>query len=236
MIKVNLLDSVTDKSPGLAAVEARVANPRAQGRLMFLVVIALTGLGMFFDYSTAHSAKAAAQAQLEEQQRVAAQMELVKREQAELEKKTQAVQSRIDVIKRLRDAQQGPVAVLSSINERLPKIQDFRLAGIEQKDGGLTITGDSPNEAAVTQFGRSLEFSSGMFTNVSIETKRELLKPPADMPTGSSAAVAGLNDKDGPKPQTVSFTVKCKYTPAGSQPAANGSKPAAPPANQVAQK
>jgi Tfp pilus assembly protein PilN len=233
MIKVNLLDSVTDKAPGLAAVEARVANPRAQGRLMLLVLLALTGLGMFFDYSTANSAKAAAQAQLAEQQRVAAQMELVKKEQAELEKKTQAVQKRIDVIKGLRDAQQGPVAVLSAINERLPQIPDFRLAGIEQKDGGLTITGDSPNEAAVTQFGRSLEFSAGMFTNVSIETKRELLKPPADMPTSSALL---LSDKDAPKPQTVSFTVKCKYTPAGSKPAANADKPSAPPANQVAQK
>jgi Tfp pilus assembly protein PilN len=236
MIKVNLLDSVTDKTPGLAAVEARVASPRMQGKLLLLVVVALTGLGMFFDYSTANSAKAAAQAQLEEQKRVAAQMEAVKREQAELEKKTQDVQTRIDAIKHLRESQQGPVAVLSSINERLPKIQDFRLASIEQKDGSLTLTGDSPNEAAVTQFGRSLEFSSGMFTNVSIEVKRELLKPPADMPTNAESAAAA--SQEAMKPQTVSFTVKCKYVPAGSQPDANGNKPAAntPAATQVAQK
>ncbi|HEX8179580.1 MAG TPA: PilN domain-containing protein [Pyrinomonadaceae bacterium] len=234
MIKVNLLDSVTDKSAGFAAVEARVASPRAQGKLMLIAVVALTALGMFFDYSTANSAKAAAQAQLEEQQRVAAQMELVKREQAELEKKTQDVQARIDVIKRLRDSQQGPVGVLSAINERLPKLQDFRLAGIEQKDGSLTITGDSPSEEAVTQFGRSLEFSSGMFANVSIETKRELLKPPPDMPTSADSLAL---DKDDMKPQTVSFTVRCKYSPAGTQPA-SANKPAAgtPPANQVAQK
>ena len=234
MIKVNLLDSVTDKAGSLAAVEARVANPRAQGKLMLLVVFALTALVMFFDWSTANSAKAAAQAQLEEQQRIAAQMELVKREQAELEKKTKDVQARIDAIKRLRDSQQGPVAVLSAINERMPKLADFRLAGIEQKDGNLTITGDSPSEDAITQFGRSLEFSSGMFTNVSVETKREVLKPPADMPTGASVVA---DSKDALKPQTVSFTVKCKYTPAG-QSAGNGSKPAAaaPPAGQVAQR
>ncbi len=226
MIKINLLDSVTDKPSNFAAVEARVASPRMQGKLMLLVVVGLTGLVMFFDWSTANSAKAAAQAQLEEQQRVAAQMELVKREQAELEKKTKDVQVRIDAIKRLRDSQQGPVSVLSSINERLPKLADFRLSDIEQKDGNLTIMGDSPSEAAVTQFGQSLEFSSGMFTNVSIETKREVLKA-ADNSTATSS-----DEKDAMKPQTVNFTVKCKYTPASSQPAA--SKAAAPAANQVA--
>ena len=234
MIKVNLLDSVTDKQSGFAAVESRVTSPRGQWKLLLLVVAALTVGAMFFDWSTARSAKAAAQSQLEEQQRIAAQMELVKKEQAELEKKTKDVQVRIDAIKRLRDSQQGPVAVLSAINERLPKVQDFRLAGIEQKDGSLTITGDSPNEDAVTQFGRSLEFSSGMFTNVSIEMKRDVLKPPADMPQGATATA---EDKDAPKPQTLTFTVKCKYTPAGSQ-SADTNKPSAPttPAAQVAQK
>ncbi len=227
MIKVNLLDSVTDKSSGLAAVESRVASPRGQWKLMLLVVAALTVGVMFFDWSTARSARASAQAQLEEQQRIAAQMELVKKEQAELEKKTKDVQARIDAIKRLRESQQGPVSVLSEINSRLPNLQDFRLAGIEQKDGYLTITGDSPNEDAVTQFGRSLEFSGGMFTGVSIELKREVLKPPADMPLNTAAA----ENHDELKPLTVAFTVKCKYSPAGSQPANTNKQPA-----QVAQK
>lgn len=237
MIKINLLDSVTDKSSSFAAVEAKVATPGMQGMLMLLVVVALTALGMFFDYSSANSAKAAAQTQLEEQQRIAAQMEAVKREQADLEAKTKDVQVRIDAIKHLRESQQGPVAVLSAINDRLPRLPDFRLAGIEQKDGNLTITGDSNNEDAITQFGRSLEFSSGMFTNVSIETKREVLKPPADNPNGSSATEA--TDKDGPKPLTMTFTVKCKYTPAGTSqptPANAPAKPTTPAATQVAQK
>jgi Tfp pilus assembly protein PilN len=235
MIKINLLDSVTDKAGGFAAVESRVASPGGQWKLMLVVVIALTAGVMFFDWSTARSAKATAQAQLEEQQRIAAQMELVKKEQAELERKTRDVQTRIEAIKRLRDSQQGPVALLSEINQRLPKMQDFRLAGIEQHDGNLIITGDSPNEDAVTQFGRSLEFSSGMFTNMSIETKRDTLKPPADMPTNSTAAAP--ESKDAPKPQTVTFTVKCKYNPATNQPASTNKQPAqGTPATQVAQK
>src|SRR5205085_680638 len=230
MIKVNLLDSVTEGASSFAAVEARVATPRAEGRLMLLAVVALALLAMGFDWQTARSARAEAQAQLEQQQRIAAQMEVVKREQADLEKKTQEVQARIEAIKHLRDSQQGPVAVLTAINDRLPKLENFRLSTIEQKGSDLTISGDSPNEDAVTQFGRSLEFSSGLFTNLSIEIKRDILKAPEGVPVP-------VEDKDAPKPQTVTFTIKCKYAPAAppSQPAPANNKPAAPPANQVAQ-
>src|SRR5437588_2803182 len=230
MIKVNLLDSVTEGASSFAAVEARVATPRAQGWLMLLAVVALTLLAMGFDWQTAHSARAEAQTQLEQQQRIAAQMQLVEREQADLEKKTKEVQTRIEAIKHLRDSQQGPVAVLSEINARLPKLENFRLSAIEQKGSDLSVSGDSPSDDAVTQFARSLEFSSGMFTNLSIEIKRDILKAPEG---GQQIA---QDNKDEPKPQTVTFTIKCKYAPAALPlPAPANNKPAAPPANQVAQ-
>jgi Tfp pilus assembly protein PilN len=215
MIKVNLLDSVTDKT-SVAALETRVANPRMQGRLVLLVVAALLGLGILFDWTSANSAHAEATAELQRQQEQAARMAAIKREQGELEKKTLEIQTRIDAIKKLRTGQQGPVAVLSAINQRIPRLAEFRLESIEQKGGELILTGDSPNEAAVTQFGRSMEFSSGLFSNVSIETKRELLDKlnPGSAPTGAPG-----DDLIKPhvKSETVTFTLKCKYTPAGSQ-------------------
>ncbi|HEV7905520.1 MAG TPA: PilN domain-containing protein [Pyrinomonadaceae bacterium] len=241
MIKVNLLDSVTDKT-SVAAIETRVANPRTQGRLVLLVVVTLMALAIVFDWTSANSAHAEVTAELKRQQEQAARMEAIKREQAELEKKTQEIQTRIDAIKRLRASQQGPVAVLSAINERLPKITDFRLESIEQKGTELTLKGDSPNEAAVTQFGRSMEFSSGLFSNVSIETKRELMEK---VNAGAAPPPGAAEDLNKPvvKPDTVTFTLKCKYTPPGSQAAspAGNAKPtgaagaAAPASPQVAQ-
>ncbi|HZG52675.1 MAG TPA: hypothetical protein VEZ40_11115 [Pyrinomonadaceae bacterium] len=232
MIKVNLLDSVTDKT-SVATIETRVANPRMQGRLVLLVIVALLGMAIMFDWTSANSAHAEVTAELKRQEEQAARMEAIKKEQAELEKKTQEIQTRIDAIKKLRSSQQGPVAVLSAINERLPKIADFRLESIEQKGGEMILKGDSPNEAAVTQFGRSMEFSSGLFSNVSIETKRELLDKvngvtspaPAD-----TAANALAPSKPVVKADTVTFTLKCKYTPQGSQtsaPASNAKPPGA---------
>jgi Tfp pilus assembly protein PilN len=237
MIKVNLLDSVTDKT-SVAAIETRVANPRTQGRLVLLVVVVLLGLGVAFDWTSANSAHAEVTAELKRQEEQAARMEAIKKEQSELEKKTQEIQTRIDAIKKLRASQQGPVAVLSAINERLPKIPDFRLESIEQKGGELILKGDSPNEAAVTQFGRSMEFSSGLFTNVSIETKRELM----DKVNGASATPSTTSNEDASKPvvklDTVTFTLKCKYSPPGggqtSSPASN-SKPAGAPATAPTQ-
>lgn len=218
MIKVNLLDSVTDKT-SVATIETRVANPRTQGRLVLLVVVALLGMAIVFDWTSANSAHAEVTAELKRQEEQAARMEAIKKEQAELEKKTQEIQTRIDAIKKLRSSQQGPVAVLSAINERLPKIADFRLESIEQKGGELILKGDSPNESAVTQFGRSMEFSSGLFSNVSIETKRELMDKVNGNTSSPAATTAATGDPAKPvaKLNTITFTLKCKYTAPGSQ-------------------
>ncbi|HEX6623619.1 MAG TPA: PilN domain-containing protein [Pyrinomonadaceae bacterium] len=230
MIKVNLLESVTDRARAVAVVEERVTNPRARSLLLMVSVAGLMALGMGFDYVSANMAHRRAQAELERQQQIAAQMAAINKEQAELEKKIKDTQARIDAIKKLRTSQQGPVALLSSLNERLPALPEFRLEAVEQKAGDLLIEGHSPNEDAVSQFGRSLEFSSGLFTNVSIETEKK------DMEVN----VADYDLKNGPldlsiKPETMRFKIKCRYTPA---PAAAPQPPAgAPPAaNQVAQK
>ena len=240
MIKVNLLDSVTDKT-SVATIETRVANPRTQGRLVLLVVVALLGMAIVFDWTSANSAHAEVTAELKRQEEQAARMEAIKKEQAELEKKTQEIQTRIDAIKKLRSSQQGPVAVLSAINERLPRIADFRLESIEQKGGELILKGDSPNESAVTQFGRSMEFSSGLFSNVSIETKRELLDKVSGVtpaPAASTGTASAEATRLAAKLDTVTFTLKCKYAAPGSQTSApaNNAKPAgaAAPANASA--
>ncbi|MCA1591550.1 MAG: PilN domain-containing protein [Acidobacteria bacterium] len=238
MIKINLLSSVTDRDHTAAVVEERVTNPRARSWVLLTAVFALMSLIMVFDYVSANSAHASAQTELDKQKQIAAQMAAINKEQAELQKKINDTQTRIDAIKRLRAAQQGPVAVLSEINQRLPSVADFRLESIEQKSGDLTITGHSPNEAAVTQFGRSLEFSSGLFLNVNLETERAVVEiNPMDYDQ-----TQGPIDTTGKKPETVKFKVKCKYAPLAPPAPAPAAQPqqqsqaanAAP--NQVAQK
>src|SRR5919199_677160 len=226
MIKVNLLDSGTERSRSAAVVEEKVANPRMRFWLLGAAVFGLLGVGMLIDYVSAAASQSRAKAELERQQQIAAQMAAVNKEQAELEKKLKDINARIEAIKRLRASQQGPVALLSEINSRIPADPGFRLESIEQKGGDVTIEGNSPNEYAVTQFGRSLEFSNGLFLNVSLEAERKEME----------VNMAEYDPKDGPfdpnyRPETFRFKVRCKSAPWAPPPAA----PAAP-ANQVAQK
>src|SRR5215212_6458973 len=145
MIKVNLLDSVTERSHSSAAVvEEKVANPAARLWMLGASVFVLLGLAMLFDFYSASASQKKAKADLEKQEQIAQQMAAVNKEQADLEKKLKDIQSRIEVIKRLRSSQQGPVSLLSDLNSRLPKDPDFRLHTIEQKGGELTIQGQSP--------------------------------------------------------------------------------------------
>lgn len=224
MIKINLLESVTDRPTGVAMVEDRVSTPRVQTLLMALTVFGLLVLGTGYDYISANSAYQTAQNELENQRRINQQMLAVNRELSDLEKKTQDVQARIDAIKKLRESQQGPGSVLREIKARFDSVPGLYLKSVEQREGELTIKGESPNEASVTKFGQSMEFSGGLFSNLNIETQRELAK-------GSTGNTGSAVDPNFNAAEVVSFTVKCHYgaaKPGAQAPATN--------ANQVAMK
>jgi Tfp pilus assembly protein PilN len=230
MIKINLLESVTDRPTGAAMVEAKVATPFVQTVLFAVTVFGLLILVIGFDYASSKSAHRSAELELEKQRHINQEMLAVNREQAELEKKAKDIQGRIDAIKSLRESQQGPSAVLRDIKYRFDSVPGLYLKSLEQKDGQLTIKGISPNEAAVTRFGQSLEFSSGLFTNLNIETQREI----AQVTNNDKSVTTGGDSIVLQQPEVVSFVVKCNY---GAKPqAAQTANAANPTANQVALK
>jgi Tfp pilus assembly protein PilN len=234
MININLLDSVTEKPKGVAVVEERVANPRMQTLLTGLAVVGLLVISIGYDYLSSHAAYAAAQKELENQQHIQTQMAAINKEQADLEEKTKNIQTRIDAIQKLRASQQGPVAVLRELKDRIDGAPGLYLESIQQKNNELVIKGNSPNEASVTSFGRSLEFSSGLFTNLNIETQKKELA--AVMATDTSATSAGAGAPQvAEKPETIDFTIKCNYTPSKASPV-NATSQQSAAGNQVAQK
>lgn len=228
MIKVNLLESITDRSVGVAFVEDKVSSTRTQTFLLALTVMALLVLGVGYDYVSTHRQHQTALQEMEKQKRINDQMNAIKKEQAELEKKIADINLRVQAIQKLRASQQGPSAVLEEIKARVDGVPGLYLKSVEQKESELIIKGESPNEAAVTRFGQSMEFSSGMFTNLNIETVREV---PESAKKSSSAAAAAAADPNMPQPEVVSFTIKCNYGRNISQQNQN-----AAPNNQVAKK
>jgi len=212
MIKINLLESVTDKqASAVVAVEKKVGSPASRLLLMALVVTFLTIAVIGWDYVSTQMAKSEAERQLAEQKKIAEELKAVMDEQKDLEQKIANIDMRINAIKDLRAKQAGPSSVLEAVRERIGMVAGLYLESIEQKGDQLTIKGNSPDEAAVTQFGRSLEFSSGLFSNLNIETQRkEIQSSQVAAPTGMAGGSA-----DVPKLETVNFTIRTSYTPSG---------------------
>ncbi len=210
MIKVNLLDSITDRSVGVAFVEDKVSNARTQTFLVALTVMALLILGVGYDYVSTNRKHQDAVQELDRQTRINNQMNAVKKEHGELEKKIADINLRVQAIQTLRAAQQGPSTVLEEIKLRFDGVPGLYLKSVEQKENEIIIKGVSPNEAAVTRFGQSIEFSSGLFTNLNIETVRETLTVKNEGSSSSTTSAAAA-DATLPAPEVVAFTIKATY-------------------------
>ena len=216
MIKINLLNSVTERQAGTAVlVERRMANPTSRLLLMTLAVAFLLTAVIGWDIISTQMAKTKAEADLAEQKRIEVELETVSKEMKELETKIQNIDRRIAAIKKLRDSQAGPSAVLEAMRERIAMVPGLYLESVEQTGEQLTVKGSSADETMVTQFGRSLEFSGGLFSNLNIETQRKE-KPNQPAPSSSSSGVEAP-----PKQEIVGFTIRCAYTPSKAKASQN---------------
>ena len=207
MIKINLLNSVTERQGStVMAVDRKVGSPASRLLLLTLAVGFLLAAVIGWDVISTQMAKADAERRFEEQKQIEKELEVVIKEQKELEDKIAAIDKRIAAIKKLRDEQKGPSAVLEAMRERIAMVPGIYLQSIEQKGEQIELKGNSPDETQVTQFGRSLEFSNGLFSNMNIETKREEVK-------NEAVAASATTNKEAAKVNVVNFTIKMAYTP-----------------------
>ena len=216
MIKINLLNSVTERQGGaVVAVDRKVSSASSRLILMSVVVAVLLAAVVGWDVISTQMAKTEAERQLDEQKTIAAELEVVMNEQKELESKIASIDGRIEAIKKLRSSQAGPSAVLDAMRERIAMVPGLYLESVEQSGESLIFKGNSPDESQVTQFGRSLEFSNGLFSNLNIETTRTEIQ-------NQSAPQKVNATSETPKVQIVNFTIKCAYTPSKAAGADNG--------------
>ncbi|HMJ08741.1 MAG TPA: PilN domain-containing protein, partial [Pyrinomonadaceae bacterium] len=158
MLKINLLNSVTERQGGaVVAVDRKVGSPGSRLLLMSVAVALLLAAVIGWDVISTQMAKTKAEKDLEEQKTIAAELEVVMKEQKELEDKIKSIDGRISAIKKLRDDQRGPSAVLEAMRDRIAMTPGLYLQSVEQAGDQVTIRGNSPDESVVTQFGRSLE-------------------------------------------------------------------------------
>ena len=231
MIKINLLHSVTERQAGaIDVVDQKIGSAGSRFLVLALVVGFMTLAVIGWDVVSSRMAKSAAETELAAQKVKEQQLQSVIDEQKDLEARINAIDARIDAIKKLRANQAGPSAVLEAMKERVSMVPGLYLESVEQKGDSLELKGSSTDESQVTQFGRSLEFSNGLFSNLSIETKREdVTDNQAKAVTASATTPA---NPDAGKLSVVKFDIKCAYTASkGNSPNANPSNaPASAPA------
>lgn len=209
MIKINLLNSVTERQGGtVVAVDRTMSSAGVRLLAMSLAVGFLLAAVIGWDVISSRMAKAEAERQLAEQQAIAKELESVMNEQKELETKIASIDARIGAIKKLREEQRGPSAVLEALKERIAMVPGLYLESVEQKGEQLELKGSSQDESQVTQFGRSLEFSNGLFANLNIETKRD------EVVNNQVVQTSAKSNPDAGKVSVVKFTIKCGYAPA----------------------
>jgi Tfp pilus assembly protein PilN len=239
MIRVNLLQSVTERHNGtVAAVERKAGSPMTRLLLMALAVGVMLAGVVAWDIVSTQMAKVDAEKRLEEQKRIATELEAVMKEQKELETKIQAIDARINAIKDLRSKQAGPSAVLKELQERIASTPGLYLESVSQKGDVLEIKGTSDEETAPQRFAKDLEFSGGLFSNLTIQVSRTEIPIPTQAAVSNTPAVP-VNPADVPKLATFNFSISCAYTPSkAAQPtenmlASNGQQPTqAAPQNQ----
>jgi len=215
MIKINLLNSVTERQGGtVAIVDRKVSSPASRMVLMSVAVSVLLAAVIGWDIISTSMAKTEAEQELDKQKTIAAELETLMAEQKDLEAKISNIDARIASIKKLRASQAGPSAVLDAVRERIAMTPGLYVENIEQTGDTIMIKGNSPAEEQVTQLGRSLEFSNGLFSNLSIETVRnDVTNNSAPQKASATGEVAKLS--------IVNFTIRCAYTPSKAPGAEN---------------
>lgn len=197
MPKINLLQQSTAEA---SAGKSKPISSQTTQQIMMLVAFLLgLAVAIFIDWSLVTRENQRVQEELAQEKKIAQELEAMKKQGEELQKKIELVENRIKVIKQLRAEQRGPVAVLSHINERIPV--GIKLDSITQRGNLMTIVGNTTTEGLITTFAKDLEFSGGLFTQFDVQTQ---LRPPA-----------GSNQE-----QSWNFTIRCNYNPPVAAPSA----------------
>jgi Tfp pilus assembly protein PilN len=179
MIRVNLLEGTAEQR--VSVQKTKVAARRGQQIFMIASALMVFLIAIGVDHLWTNNAHAEATEMLKSEEEVAEKLKADIERKNQLEAELKQVEERIKVIKQLRAEQKGPVALMSAINERMPGGQaDFKLISVTQKGNQLQIIGTSLNQQIVADFLKQLEFSNGLFSNLTLNIEGKEMKPEDD--------------------------------------------------------
>jgi len=163
MIRINLL--AADR-PSAQKKAKSTAAPGAVQAYLFLALFAggaaLACAGLYFYKSNVIAKLDSDIAKAEERQR---QLQVIKQQVEDLEKKRATFQRKVDLIEQLKAEQSGPVHMLDEISKNLP---DFVwLSSLDQTGTSVSLAGESNSNPAVADYMQALQ-RSGWFPVVDL--------------------------------------------------------------------
>lgn len=214
MIKVNLLEGAADTRAATRATKAAAKTTQQVLLIAGALVALLVALGV--DYFVSKTMLDKATRDLEEQQTIAAELKKNREQLEGLQKQIKDVEERIKIIDDLQKNQQGPSAMLSLINSKMPGGTVVRLDKIQQQKDQLTVEGVADNTDVVSEFAKGLELgSNGLFQSVGLNVTRqdETISDPEDETVKRLVT-------------TYKFVITTQYTPTKVGQPATGAAPA----------
>ncbi|HXG68686.1 MAG TPA: PilN domain-containing protein [Blastocatellia bacterium] len=215
MIRVNLLEGTAEQRVSIQ--KTKVAARRGQQLFMLAAALVIFAAAIGVDHLWTNNAHARAQEELKVEEEMAKQLEADIKRKNDLENEMKQIEERIKVIEQLRAEQKGPVAILNAINERMPGgTADFKLTGITQKGNTLTIVGTTADERVISSFVKQLEFSNGLFTNLSFSVTGQEVKA-GEVETAEKKAEGDGKEKKGEgvenklEDHMYEFRIACTY-------------------------
>jgi Tfp pilus assembly protein PilN len=163
MIKVNLLKDQT------ARTRKTFVKPKVSRTGLIFAVLLLAAAGVMGGWAfTVNHQISVDTVRREELRREVARLELLKKEVEKYEKLKAQRQSRIDVIETLKDKQSGPVLLLNTVIQSIPRDGDLWLTSLSQKSGIIKVVGSTAAPNVIPQLMSNLK-ASGIFASVDLE-------------------------------------------------------------------
>ena len=163
MIKVNLL---RDQAARVRKTFVKPTVSRIGLILAAVLLLVVGGLGSWYFYLN-NQVKVFSEKRdklrIEE-----ARLQMLKKEIERFEKMKQLLQSRIDVIEKLKESQTGPVLLLNNVLQSIPRDGALWLTALTQKDDHVRIVGLAQDTEAIPDFMSNLT-ASGIFQSVDLE-------------------------------------------------------------------
>jgi type IV pilus assembly protein PilN len=166
MIKVNLLK---DHSAPVEEKQSIITTPQISG-IGYVYIAAIIVAAAVLGYWWIASGNAIKEARVENQSLEIdlKEMETLRRQFVELERKKQEIQGRINIIEKLLESQKGPVKLMNAVIQAVPQNRDIWLTSLEQTNSDVKVKGETRNPESLPDFMDALA-KSGVFASIDIE-------------------------------------------------------------------